>query len=172
MQPQARHTRLREAVAAERPAMVELLQELVRTPSVGGTRAESELQERLAHDFAASGLETDLWPLPLAELERAPDFPGVEVARQDAFGLVGRLKGRGGGRTLMLNGHVDVVPPGDLAAWTDGDPFAGTIANGRLYGRGACDMKGGLVAAIWAVRALQRSGHRARRRRPAGQRRG
>ena len=57
----------------------------------------------------------------------------------------------------MLNGHVDVVPPGDLAAWTDADPFAGTIANGRLYGRGACDMKGGLVAAIWAVRALQRS---------------
>jgi hypothetical protein len=45
--------------------------------------------------------------LPLAELERAPDFPGVEVARQDAFGLVGRLKGRGGGPTLMLNGHVD-----------------------------------------------------------------
>jgi hypothetical protein len=43
MQPQARHSRLREAVAAERPAMVELLQELVRTPSVGGTRSESEL---------------------------------------------------------------------------------------------------------------------------------
>ncbi len=74
MQLQARHTRLREAVAAERPAMVELLQEPVRT-RVGGTRAESELQERLVRDFAASGLETDLWPLPLAELERAPDFP-------------------------------------------------------------------------------------------------
>jgi len=73
MQPQARRTRLRD-VAAERPAMVELLQELVRTPSVGGTRAESELQERLVRDFAASGLETDLWPVPLAELERAPDF--------------------------------------------------------------------------------------------------
>src|SRR5437879_12985664 len=58
----------------------------------------------------------------------------------------------------MLNGHVDVVPPGDLAAWTNGDPFAGTIANGRLYGRGACDMKGGLVSAIWAVRAVQQSG--------------
>ena len=61
--------------------MVELLQELVRTPSVGGTRAESELQERLARDFAASGLETDLWPLPLAELERAPDFPSKSPAR-------------------------------------------------------------------------------------------
>jgi acetylornithine deacetylase len=157
MHPQARHTRLLEAVAAERLAMVELLQDLVRTPSVGGTRGESELQQRLARDFAGFGLETDLWPLPLAELELAPDFPGVEVVRQDACGLVGRLKGRGSGPTLMLNGHVDVVPPGDLAAWTNGDPFAGTIANGRLYGRGACDMKGGLVAAFWAVRALHRS---------------
>jgi acetylornithine deacetylase len=40
----------------------------------------------------------------------------------------------------MLNGHVDVVPPGDLAAWASGDPFSGHIAAGRLYGRGACDM--------------------------------
>src|SRR6185369_10812600 len=99
MHPQARHTRLLEAVPVERLAMVELLQDLVRTPSVGGTRGESELQKRLARDFAAAGLETDLWPLPLAELERAPDFPGVEVARQDAFGLVGRLKGTSGGTT-------------------------------------------------------------------------
>jgi hypothetical protein len=56
--------------------VVELLQELVRTPSVGGTRAESELQERLVRDFAASGLETDLWmdrtsgPPPRASLRR------------------------------------------------------------------------------------------------------
>ena len=75
MQPQAPHTRLREAVAAERLAMVQLLQELVRRPSVGGTRAESELQERLARDFAASGLETDLWPLPLAELDTCARLP-------------------------------------------------------------------------------------------------
>jgi acetylornithine deacetylase len=147
-----------DAVTAGRQAMLDLLQELVRTPSVGGASAESEIQRRLAQEFASSGLETDLWPLPLAELGAEPEFPGVEVIRQEAFGLVGRLKGAGGGRTLMLNGHVDVVPPGDLGAWTDGDPFAGTVANGRLYGRGACDMKGGLVAAIWAVRALQRSG--------------
>jgi len=152
------HARVLDAVAAETQAMLDLLQTLVRTPSVGGTRGESDLQQRLAQDFAAFGLETDLWPLPLAELAAEPDFPGVEVARETAFGLVGRLRGRGEGPTLLLNGHVDVVPPGDLAAWTGGDPFAGTIAQGRLFGRGACDMKGGLVAAIWAVRALQRSG--------------
>jgi acetylornithine deacetylase len=152
---QAPHARLIEAVVAQRKPMLDLLQDLVRIPSIGGSSAESELQLRLAREFTAFGLETDLWRLPLADLAGEPDFPGFEVTRQEAFGLVGRLKGRGNGRTLMLNGHVDVVPPGDLAAWTNGDPFAATIADGRLYGRGACDMKGGLVAATWALRALQ-----------------
>src|SRR5437016_312055 len=103
MSMDARHARLLDAVAAETQPMLALLQNLVRTPSVGGTPAESELQQRLARDFAAWGLETDLWPLPLAELAAEPDFPGVEVERQVAFGLVGRLRG-GGGHSLMLNG--------------------------------------------------------------------
>jgi acetylornithine deacetylase len=52
---------------------------------------------------------------------------------------------------------VDVVPPGDLSAWTHGEPFSGDIHDGRLYGRGACDMKAGLVAAFWAIRALRKA---------------
>jgi len=137
--------------------MLRLLAELVRVPSIGGSAEEVAIQHTLARLLAADGLEVDLWPLPLPVLAAEADFPGVEVVRQAAWGLVGRLPGRGGGRTLMLNGHVDVVPPGDLAAWTTGDPFSGHIADGRLYGRGACDMKGGLVAAMWAVRALRRA---------------
>jgi acetylornithine deacetylase len=125
---------------------------------VGGSEDEIAIQHTLAHVFEAEGLDTDLWALPLAALASEADFPGVEVARREAWGLVGRLPGRGGGRSLMFNGHVDVVPPGDRAAWTSGDPFAGHTAGGRLYGRGACDMKGGLVAAVWAVRALRRAG--------------
>jgi acetylornithine deacetylase len=58
----------------------------------------------------------------------------------------------------MLNGHLDVVPPGDLRTWRDADPFSGAVRGGQLFGRGACDMKAGLVAALWAVRALRRSG--------------
>jgi acetylornithine deacetylase len=58
----------------------------------------------------------------------------------------------------MLNGHVDVVPPGDRDAWRTGDPFAGVLVGDDLYGRGACYMKGGLTAALLAVRALRRSG--------------
>src|SRR5262245_53471951 len=101
---------------------VALLADLVAIPSVSGTDTEPEIQDRLARLLAAEGMEVDHWSIPLAELYAEPDFPGVEVDRSEAWGLVGRLAGRapgeGTGRTLMLNAHVDVVPPGDLDAWT------------------------------------------------------
>ncbi len=83
-----------------------------------------------------------------------PDFPGVEVDRREGWGVVGRLPGDGGGPSLMLNAHVDVVPPGDLDAWQGHDPFGGAVTADAVHGRGACDMKAGLVASLWAVRAL------------------
>src|SRR6185436_5357108 len=64
-----------------------------------------------------------------------------------------------GGRSLMLNGHLDVVPPGDLNAWSD-DPYSGRLDGNHVYGRGACDMKGGVAAAIAALRAINRAGTR------------
>lgn len=133
------------------------LAELVAVPSVGGTAAEVEIQVLLAADLAAAGLEVDHWRLPLAELMAEPDFPGAEVARTEAWGLVGRLPGRGDGPTLLYDAHVDVVPTGDPAAWSRPDPFSGEVAGGQLYGRGACDMKAGLVAALAATAALRRA---------------
>jgi len=59
----------------------------------------------------------------------------------------------------MLNGHLDVVPPGDPGAWSD-DPYSGRLVDGHVYGRGACDMKGGVVAALAAIRALRDGGVR------------
>src|SRR4051794_36342324 len=108
---------------------MELLQDLVRTPSVGGTRAESE-QERLARDFAASGLETDLWPLPLAELERAPDFSSKSLARA-VWPRRSSTKPGAGGPTLMLNEHVDRDGCGRCAVR---GPKHGAFAT-RLHGR-------------------------------------
>jgi acetylornithine deacetylase len=148
---------IRDALEADRLEMLTLLSQLVRTPSLGGSEHEVAIQYTLAHLFEAEGLEVDLWPLDIDALAHDPEFPGVEVDRREAWGLVGRLPGRGAGPTLMFNAHVDVVPPGDVAAWTDGAPFSGDVAEGRLYGRGACDMKGGLVSAWWAVRALHRA---------------
>ncbi|MEU5878991.1 ArgE/DapE family deacylase [Spirillospora sp. NPDC047279] len=140
---------------------VALLSELVAIPSVGGSPAEFEIQDRLAAWLRAEGLEVDHWEIPVDEVTAEPGFPGMEVPRARAAGLVARLPGSGGGRSLMFNGHVDVVPPGDLAAWSD-DPFSGRVDGDLLYGRGACDMKGGLVSALMAVRALRRDGVRLR----------
>jgi acetylornithine deacetylase len=67
------------------------------------------------------------WELPLADLVTEADFPGVEVQDTWALGMVGKLPGSGSGRSLMFSGHVEVIPPGDFAAWTTHDPFAATI---------------------------------------------
>lgn len=134
--------------------IVASLRELVRSPSISGSDEENSIQADLAGQFTGLGLDVDHWQIPLAETLAAPDFPGVEVDRREAWGLVGIAHGKGGGPSLMLNVHVDVVPPGDLQAWGDVAPFAGTVDRGAVHGRGTCDMKGGLIAALWAVRAL------------------
>ena len=147
-------------VDAGAAATEQRLAALVTVPSVGGTDAEHEIQALLAAELASAGLEVDHWRLPLPELLAAPGFPGVEVHRDEAWGLIGRLPGSGSGDgpTLMFDGHVDVVPVGDPAAWSTPDPFSGRVVAGELHGRGACDMKAGLVAAIAAVSAVRRSG--------------
>lgn len=71
--------------------------------------------------------------------------------------VVGVLKGTGGGRSLMLNGHIDVVPPGDLKSWT-GDPYTMRVDGDRLIGRGVTDMKGGMAGMLAAIRKVQQAG--------------
>lgn len=134
--------------------IVHSLSALVRNPSMSGSDEENTIQEHLAGELDGFGLEVDHWQIPLAQTLAEPDFPGVEVHRSEAWGLVGAARGTGGGASLMFNVHVDVVPPGDLDAWQGERPFAGRITADLVTGRGACDMKGGLVAALWAVKAL------------------
>lgn len=127
---------------------------LVRVPSISGTDEENSIVDDLARRLSSSDLEVDHWAIPLTETAAAAGFPGAEVERSEAWGLVGKIAGRSGGPSLMLNNHVDVVPPGNLAAWPRDDAFDGAVDAQRVYGRGACDMKGGLAASLWAVRAL------------------
>lgn len=144
-------------------AMVAELQTLLRIPSVSGTGEENTGQSHMAALLGTGGLDVDHWQIDLAELQRQDDFPGMEVKREEAWGLVARLPGggTGDGATLMLNGHIDVVPQGDPDAWTV-DPFGATIRDGNLMGRGSCDMKAGLIAAHWAVQAIRLAGVRLR----------
>jgi acetylornithine deacetylase len=132
--------------------MVADLAGLVQVPSISGTAEENAIQDMLSARLDGDGLDVDTWPIPMAETLAAEDFPGVEVDRTEAWGTVGRLPG--GGASLMLNAHVDVVPPGDLDPWGGQVPFSGTVGADSVYGRGACDMKAGLVSALWTVRAF------------------
>ena len=151
------------ALSAVDPArLVALLQELLAVPTVTGSAAESEGQHRLARRLEVAGMQTDLWPVDLAATTAHPDFPGMEAPRDEAWGLVGTWGGEDG-PTVVLNGHLDVVPVGAADAWSS-PPWAGAVRAGRVLGRGACDMKGGLACQVVAVEALREAGVRLRGR--------
>ena len=142
------------AEAVDPTALREELQAIIRIPSVTGREgaAAADLADRLR----ASGMVVETLAPDPAAIRADPAWPGEETARSSLPLVIGRL-GRATGRRIVLSGHVDVVPPGDPATWT-ADPWGGEIRDGRLYGRGACDMKGGVAAILGAVRALVASG--------------
>ena len=148
--------------AVDERALVQLVQQLVAQPTVTGSAAESEGQHRLEARLRAAGMDTDLWSIDLPATTADPEFPGMEAPRDEAWGLVGEWGGDDG-PTVVLNGHLDVVPAGSPDLWTV-DPWAGVVRDGRILGRGACDMKAGLACQVMAVEALRRSGIRLRGR--------
>ena len=137
---------------------------IVRIPSVTGR--EEAVAAELAERLGAAGMAVETtFPDPAA-IRADPAWPGEETERSALPVIIGRL-GRAGGRRVVLSGHIDVVPPGDPATWT-ADPWGGEIRDGRLYGRGACDMKGGVAAILGGGPGARRVRGRgpARRRAP------
>ncbi|MBO8163289.1 MAG: peptidase [Brevibacillus sp.] len=149
--------KIHRQLAEERDAAIALLADWVREPSVQG--AERSIQEQIAERLAAMGLEVDLWIMEGDELLNHPYFVSPRTTFAESPNVVGVWKGTGGGRSLILNGHVDVVPAGDEQQWTDA-PFSGRVLDGKLYGRGATDMKGGNLASLLAIQTLQALGVR------------
>jgi acetylornithine deacetylase len=143
----------RAAEAVDIPGMVEAIRRLVRIPSYGGR--ESPAQEFVAETMEAMGLSVDLWDIDLEDVYRHPAC-SWEIERDRGLGVVGSLSG-GDGPTLILNGHVDVVPPGSPDSWTH-PPFEGVLEGGRIHGRGSLDMKGPLMAGLFAMRAIRDAG--------------
>lgn len=138
-----------DAVSPER--LKELLAELVAFETDQGREAPA--QRMLADRFESMGLEVDLWEIDVEALRDHPAF-GVEVEHLEPLGLVGRLPGSADGdSSLIVNGHIDVVPAGDESQWTV-PPFELSEQDGWWLGRGALDMKGGVCAAVEAARAV------------------
>ena len=143
--------------AIDEHALVDELVTMVRIPSLTGSDAESDLQHWHAVQLATLGFDVDTWKLDLGDLAAHPDHPGTEAPRVEGYGVVGVL-GPAGVPALVLQGHVDVVPTGDLDRWEDRDPWGGAIRHNAVHGRGACDMKAGAAANLAIARALVTSG--------------
>ena len=138
----------------DRERLISDLTALVRIPSVTGS--EEAVADWAAAALRELGLRVEVVKPSLEAIRADPDWPGEEMPRTDLPVVIGRA-GRGGGRRLVLSGHLDVVPPGDPATWT-ADPWGAEIRDDELYGRGACDMKGGVASILAAVRTLAAAG--------------
>lgn len=139
--------------AVDESWLLKTLAGLVAIPSWRGE--EHAAQRYMAAVMDGLGMSLDVWEIDEAELRLHPHY-AAELERRNPLGVVGRVdwgEKAGRGPTLVLNGHVDVVPPGDLSRWTT-PPFRMDVRGGRVYGRGVLDMKGPLVAGLAGVKAV------------------
>lgn len=131
------------------------LSQLIRAESTTGL--ERPAQELMAEKLRQLGMDVDVWEPGGVELTGHQYFYSPRTDFAGNPNVIGVLKGTGGGRSLLINGHIDVVPPGEPELWQL-SPWSGQIEDGKVFGRGASDMKGGTVAAVLAVEALRALG--------------
>jgi len=153
-----------ERIAEREDELVALVSDLIafdttaRASPDEAARDERALQEYLAHRLVSAGAECDVWE------PRSEDVAGTKIAPA-GLGFDGRpqlaatFRGAGSGSSLLLNGHIDVVSPEPREGWTT-DPFRADLRDGLLYGRGVCDMKGGIGCMVFAAEVLAELGVR------------
>jgi acetylornithine deacetylase len=134
------------------PELIDAVQRAVRIASIEPKYPGQSYDELVGKESEVAQLVAKIY----AEANAEVDVFAIESGRDNAVGVV---RGAGGGRSLIYNGHVDVVPPGDPSSWT-ADPFSGEERDGRILGRGSTDMKAGVLAQAYAAVALQRAGVR------------
>jgi acetylornithine deacetylase len=139
----------------EQESAIHFLQKTVQEASTTGN--ETGVQQLIAKKLEEMGLEVDMWYPDGEELANHPYFCASRTDFSSSPNVVGIWRGRGNGRSLVLNGHIDVVPEGDLKQWDD-HPYSGKIIDGKLYGRGSTDMKGGNLSLLLAIQALKETG--------------
>jgi len=146
--------KIKDAVDAGFDEQMDFTAELVKFPSRRG-------REHTAQDFMAlamrdQGLAVDRWQIDVKQLMHLPGFSPVYVDYDNAFNVVGAHRDESSkGRSLILNGHIDVVPEGPLEMWSS-PPYEPRVEGGWMYGRGSGDMKAGLAGAMYALKALDR----------------
>ena len=131
--------------------------ELVKFPSVRG--AEQTAQDFMARELGARDYGVDRWKVNLDDISHLPGFSPVHVNYDNAWNTVGSYRcDKPKGHSLILNGHIDVVPVGPVDMWTT-PPFEPRIEGDWMYGRGSGDMKAGIAECVYAMDALKRLGY-------------
>jgi acetylornithine deacetylase len=157
----AAEQRVCEAIEAGRDELVGLASALIgfdtTARQVGDPcRDEAALQDYLATRLTNAGASVDLWEPDADAMAGKPLVPpGLSFEGRPQ--LIARVGGSGGGRSLVFNGHIDVVSAEPRSAWAS-DPFVASVRDRCLYGRGACDMKGGIAAMVFAVETMSSLG--------------
>jgi acetylornithine deacetylase len=149
--------KLLEKIDQSRDKAVAFLRDMVVIPSVTGD--EAQIQKFLSNYMTRMGLDVDMWETDWEALKKHPGYRPVDRGYEGRPNIVATWKGTGGGRSLLLNGHTDVIPVGGGEGWSD-NPWSATIKNGRMYGRGTADMKSGVASHIMAVECLMAAGLR------------
>jgi acetylornithine deacetylase len=155
----ARRNQIQNAVKRSADDLFETLRTLVRIPSVVGD--EGAAQEKISALFAEAGLSVKRLYPDLQAIKSHPAFIDTQMSYENRYNVIGRLDGEDDAKSLVVNGHIDVVSPEPTDAWTK-DPWGAEIENGRMYGRGSGDMKAGIVANLFALKALESVGMRPR----------
>lgn len=151
----ATRQKILETIENNQEASIEFLQQMIAIPSVTGD--EAAIQAFVADYTKRIGLDVDMWETDWDELKKHPGYRPVAMGYEGRPNIVATLKGTGGGRSLLLNGHTDVIPVGNGEGWSD-NPWSAKIENGRIYGRGSADMKSGVASHILAVEYLKKAG--------------
>ncbi len=142
---------IRKTVDTRKDEIVEFCRNLIRIPSVTGD--EEKVQEFVARHLKKMALETRVWEPNISKMKDHPEYLDTGKGYRNRPNVVGIHRGKGG-RSLLLNGHTDVVTPEPIHRWTH-DPWGAEIVGNRIYGRGACDMKGGVACMIKALEILR-----------------
>eukprot|EP00026_Physarum_polycephalum_P008451 Phypoly_transcript_08537.p1 GENE.Phypoly_transcript_08537~~Phypoly_transcript_08537.p1 ORF type:complete len:361 (+),score=65.07 Phypoly_transcript_08537:1-1083(+) len=151
------HQDICKAVEGLEKDAIALLSDLVRFDSTLGNESKSNIQSFVADTFSKLGLHVDKFSISLDDIKDLQGFSPVDWSYTGKENVVGVYTPKASkGKSLIINGHVDVVPTGPEKLWnvTSGNPFNPVVKDGRLYGRGCGDMKAGVAAAMIAVKAL------------------
>lgn len=148
---------LLDLIDERRDEAVGFLRDMVQIPSVSGD--EGPIQDFMKKRLEKMKLEIDMWETDAEEIQKHKASSKVNLGYEGRPNILATCKGSGGGRSLLLNGHTDVIPAGPEESWSS-DPWAAEIRDGKIYGRGACDMKSGVASGLLALQYIQEAGIR------------